>query len=166
MVENTLRACSWGSSWERPRYLPRSVPGGLYIRAVIPLLTSLPDSHSRECVKQMQLSEERRDERLGSLLDEFGGLSRAACQTESVAETLTRGCADAGTMPFWLSSVQWRDLKILLQFSRRAHLGIDCRLSPKRRAIGGSANQWMLCRSQAADVPVQAFECSTKRGDL
>lgn len=41
------------------RYLHQSVPGRLYIRALIPLLTSLPVHHSGECIKQMQLSDRR-----------------------------------------------------------------------------------------------------------
>lgn len=65
----------------------------LYIRALIPLLTSLPVHHKR--IKQMQLSEERREERLGMLFDEFGLKPRSGCwekchsEKETVAGTLT-----------------------------------------------------------------------------
>lgn len=48
------------------------VPGGPYIKALIPVLTSLFVHHSGKCIKQMQLSEERGEEWPGLLFNEPG----------------------------------------------------------------------------------------------
>lgn len=61
------------------RYLHQSSPDRLYIKAVISLLTSLSVHHSGECIKQMQLSEERSEEWPRMLFDEFGPETRSGC---------------------------------------------------------------------------------------
>lgn len=98
------------------RYLHYSSPGRLYIRALIPLLTSLSVHHSGECIKQMQLSDERRKEWPRMLFDEFGPEPRSGCWETCQSERKT--AAETSTLR-WVGRIASFYLSTLLRTIRQ-----------------------------------------------